>query len=157
MKTAICISIFLFVASMLTAQPEIKTGQRYVSFECWNKPDSILVPADCIGAEYYPTEEGPIIDFKFKRGGSISILCAGNSYLSVGLNFVVQDTVMVGGKIRSIRYYDKSLNMYARDDQSLGYGMQYYVPERRKEEFDTAFDIICATVIERQNNKNSHR
>lgn len=143
----ICSIINLSLLFTLKAQPEIRTGQRYVKFECWNIFDSILVPSDCTGVEYSPTEEGPIIDFKFKYGGCISIICAGNSYLSVGMNFVAQDTVMVGGKIRSIRYYDKSLNMYAREDESLGYGMQYYVPAWRKEEFDKVFDAICLKAI----------
>jgi hypothetical protein len=149
--------IFLVsLSSLLMAQPEAKVGLKYVRFECWTRTDSIQLPADCIDPEYYSTEEGPIIDFKFKHGGQISILCAGNSYMSVGDHFIAQDTVMINGKIESIRYYDKSINLYARADKSLGYGTYYYVPASRKEEFDKVFDAICLKVIRQRELKNKY-
>ena len=59
MKPNLLIAILLLL-------PEIKAGLRTVHFECWNTSDSIQLPTDGFGTEYYSTEEVPIMDFKFK-------------------------------------------------------------------------------------------
>lgn len=66
MKPNLLIAILLLLPEIPTAQPEIKAGLRTVHFECWNTSDSIQLPTDGFGTEYYSTEEVPIMDFKFK-------------------------------------------------------------------------------------------
>jgi len=85
-------------------------------FYCYNKIDSILLPSDFYGPEYFSYEEGSIIGFSTHDDCRVNILCRGDAILSLDSTYQAIDTVKTNLNRRYIVYYSKFKNQFARRD-----------------------------------------
>ena len=112
------------------------------NFYCYSNLDSILLPSDFHGPDYFQYEEGSIISFKAHDTCIVSILCGGNMFLNLDSTYIRIDT-MVANKYRHKIYYSRVKNRYARQDYTRNFFIMYEnATEQRKLDLDKIFDLF---------------
>ncbi len=136
--------IFSLISQIVFSQASINSESlKTFSFLCYNQTDSIKLPKDFIGPDYFNYEEGSIVSFMSSDAIIISILCGGNASMTLDSLYNEVDSLKTNGRIVSIRFKNVKQNKYARQDYFEDFDILYQdVPFERKDEFDYVFDRL---------------
>ncbi len=138
-------ALFLLLCQVSLCQDDIKIDAFNVfNYQCYGNNDSIMLPDNCVGPKYYNYEEGSIIYFTSPDTVTINILCGGNAILTFNKAYIAVDSILDNGKVRSISYYDKVTNKYARKDYISNSAITYEgVSEDQKYEYNMLFNMFA--------------
>ena len=139
MKTSILITI------LLTINLFSVSGQNFKSyrFKCWNEKNSILLPPNFFGPNYFNYEEGSIISFITQDSCIVEILCGANADLVVDDKYVKTDSIMKNYSVNQFFYEIKGINLYARKIYSKRFIILYqHASYTQKKELDIVFNLI---------------
>jgi hypothetical protein len=116
---------------------------KLVSIKYFNGVDSINLPNDFIGPKYFYYEEGSIIDFYFPDSSSVEVLCGADAIISPDSSFISIDSTIINKRIITIRYFNKTKRLYARQDFLPNFDILYQNASlQRSLEFDKVFELL---------------
>ena len=151
-KIALLILFFsFFINEKLAGQTENQTVEIVnFDFSCRSRKESIPLPSDFKGPQYFSYEEGSIVYFfsinTVNHSGSIddyciiSVLCGANANLSLDSSYM---PVEIREDKKDILYYSEEKNKYARRIRLKRYLMTYeHATIEKKEILDKIIDSL---------------
>lgn len=142
-KYTFTILLIVFTSFVLHGQVNFDSELKKFNYLCFTDSNSILLPRDFSGPDYYRYEEGAIVYFIAPDLSMVEILCGGCADLSCGKTYSVIDTLKNKNNWNSIYFFDKLNNVYSRKLRAKNRTYMYVnVPAKRKIELDYVFDLI---------------